>query len=105
MSIIAAATGIVNRLFRRIRPKAIEKLAGSWVLGKAASDFWSYAIGLKTGQTIACSEITVDGEWITIRGITRVEAHGRRVLDGEFHWGRGLQVRIDQVAWCADCES
>ena len=84
-------------------PKPID---GSHVLAKASEDCWEYVIGLKSGLIVHCTDVELRGDWLLINGIQRAElANGSEPLVGRFFWGRGLETRTSEVAWCADCDS
>ena len=91
---------------RRRDSRTPSTIDGSHVLGKAAGDQWDYAIGLKSGLIVHCSDVEISGNWLRVNGITRVEnVIGQMPIAGNFFWGRGMEVRISEVAWAADCDS
>ena len=79
---------------------------GSHVLAKASCDYWEYFVGLKSGLIVRCSEVAHRGDWLTLKGIQRVElANGETPMLGEMYVGRGMEVRVSEVAWCVDQDS
>jgi hypothetical protein len=96
----------LDKWFARRRDSFPEPIDGSHVLAKAAGDYWEYAIGLKSGLIVHCSHVKLQGDWIVLQGIQRVEnAAGQSPLLGNFWWGRGMEVRISEIAFAADCDS
>jgi hypothetical protein len=97
----------MSRWFGRRHPETWpEPVDGSHVLAKAVSDSWTYAIGLKSGLLVHCSEVQVRGDWLMLKSIERVELpNGQEPLLSRFSWGRGMEVRISEVAFAADFDS
>jgi len=84
-----------------ICPPCARKIPRS--LLKACVDPFSYALGLVDGRFIEFTEADIRGEWVNLKG--QADGHGDHPLDKEM-WGhrffRGLEVRLDRIAWCAD---
>jgi hypothetical protein len=95
------------RYFRRHQPPHdTDLIDGSAVLAKASVDQWEYLVGLRTGLIVHCAELSHRDGWILLRGVQDVLlTNGRKLLPGEFVYGRGIEVRVSEVAWVADCDS
>ncbi len=82
---------------------------------KACYDLFDYALGLTNGMVIRFSkatvtgdyvELTVTGDWAghgVVSGLT-IPARGAGDLSQPYtpSFDRGIDVRIDQIVWCAD---
>jgi hypothetical protein len=68
---------------------------------KAAGDAFDYALRLRTGEVIRFETAEIHGAFATLRGTDHwVEDHGRSRLP--YPCPRGLDVRVDDIVWCAD---
>lgn len=65
-------------------------------LAKALCDPFDYAIGLKSGEVIRCSEVNMHGEWVVLNQVNSEETSLK------YPCPRGLQVHMSAVAWIAD---
>jgi hypothetical protein len=68
-------------------------------LQKAACDDYSYTLALKSGAVIDFESATplMDGEWVQLNGAT--------VPGVKASTGRGLQIRLSEIAWVLDHDS
>jgi hypothetical protein len=75
-----------------------------WVLRKACSDSWYYACRLRSGEVIHFESAEPSNPYY-------VRLNGVRFLRGDpgelevCGYGRGLEVRVDQIAWIVDGDS
>ena len=96
----------LGKWFSRRLDSFPEPIDGSHVLAKASVDCWEYAVGLKSGLVVHCYQVEVRGDWLTLKGIQRVElSNGKEPLLSRFYFGRGMECRISEVAWAADFDS
>jgi hypothetical protein len=69
---------------------------GSRTIAKACSDPWRYAIGLRTGAVIVYERAELRGQWLWLADaqflVPRLAIESRR----------GIEVRLDSVAWHCD---
>ncbi len=70
---------------------------------KACVDPFDYALGLKDGTIIRFEEAEIHGKWVTVRGTPNGynEQPCRKEVFGHL-FPRGLDLRIDDIYWCAD---
>ncbi len=70
---------------------------------KAVGDPFDYALGLKDGTVIQFHTASINGDWVTLEGITNQQGDSPFL---EAYYGhrfyRGIQIRFDQIIWCAD---
>lgn len=59
---------------------------------KAVTDPFMYALRLRSGETLEFAEARISGDY----------AHLIDVKGGAFPFPRGLDVRVDDIVWCAD---
>jgi hypothetical protein len=72
---------------------------------KAATDPFDYAMRLTSGDLIYFQQLEIHGDWVTIGGgqINWEHSNYAPVVATENPpWERGLQIRIDAIAWIAD---
>jgi hypothetical protein len=67
---------------------------------KAIGDSYDYALRLRTGEVIYFQQATVEGEFITLSGTGKDPFQQADELRYSFE--RGLDVRLDDIVWCAD---
>jgi hypothetical protein len=85
------------------------------ILAKAADDVWHFLLETKGGDRIVFGSLeVVDREWVHLNPLDDAyPADAPRVLsfdaphtgDGFSVGKRGLDIRIDSIAWVADGES
>ena len=74
------------------------------MLAKLCFDHWEYLIGTRQGLIFHCTDADCRGGWIHVNGIQKVTlSNGRELSPGD--WGRGVDLRVSEVAWVCDCES
>lgn len=78
------------------------------VLEKATDDVWYFALETKSGQQFVFGGVTlVNAEWLNLRALD--DAYGRSglffdgpVRDDAYHIiERGMDIRLDSIAWVA----
>ena len=76
-------------------------------LVKALDDQFDYALGLRNGQVIRFSIARLSGKWVHIVG-EEGDTHeggargGIEMSDSDFHFPRGLDIRLSDIMWVAD---
>lgn len=82
-------------------PECARKVPSSLV--KACYDQFDYLLGLVDGTIIRFSSAEIHGDWVCIRGMTDQwgETPFREQVFGH-SFPRGLDLRLDRIAWCAD---
>jgi hypothetical protein len=84
---------------------AFERQVQNWprALTKAASDYFTYALGLRNGTVIRFSEATptAGGFWVWLKEPDILSGPGNVPSCG-FSFDRGLEVRVEEIAWVAD---
>lgn len=69
---------------------------------KACGDPFAYALGLKSGTVIEFCEARITGRWVKLEGVmTGGECPFDKLIFGHRFY-RGLEVRLEDIAWCAD---
>lgn len=77
-------------------------IAGSYVLAKANYDKpYNYAVRLKTGECFRFEGCKVEGDWVLFEEPVFIDGF----FIPEFRFDRGIEVRLDQIAWIADSGS
>lgn len=71
---------------------------------KATEDHFDYALKLTTGEVIRFTEATIHGDYVTLHPEGGVDGRGFDPSLGnrQFSCPRGVDVRVDQIVWCAD---
>ena len=71
---------------------------------KALSDHFDYAMGLRNGQIIRFEEahLSSNGEWVHLSVTPDMHGDKTPMKGVEYPFDRGVDVRIDEIAWCAD---
>lgn len=72
---------------------------------KAVDDSYAYALQLRTGSVICFERCVIHGEWVWLS--TESTANWTE-LPGKDWWtvmGRGIDVRLSDIVWCADAPS
>lgn len=68
---------------------------------KACCDPFDYALRLRTGEIVRFEQARVLGDYVHLTG--QGSADGQATFDGlAFPFPRGLDVRLDDIVWCAD---
>lgn len=72
-----------------------------WPLVKASLDYFTYVVGLRTGDIIEfhCCEFDEDHVWVTLQDII---SHNLFEPEHAMPFPRGIAVRIVDVLWAAD---
>lgn len=74
------------------------EILGSKDLTKSVFDEFSYALKLKTGESIWFSSATVlNKEWIHIEGVDISKSNGLAHVAA-----RGIDIRISEIVWVMD---
>ena len=77
--------------------------AGFHSLAKASEDTWDYAIGLPGGIVVLCGSVKRRGDIIELCDVRKVvTSDGADVLQYDFLWNRGLEVKLTAIVWAAD---
>jgi hypothetical protein len=69
---------------------------------KAVCDPFYYALGLKDGTIIEFTEANIEGDWVTLLGQEQMGDHPLEKSLYGYRFYRGIQIRYDQIIWCAD---
>lgn len=105
----------MKRLFRRMRDWRWdrEQTRLGEALAKAESDPFTYALGLRDGSVVRFGSANVRPPWVELinESTSQVQLFRAGDIDGAFdghgsggyHFDRGLFVRLDAIAWVADC--
>jgi hypothetical protein len=80
----------------------IEETGGSTVLAKSFHDPFSYAVRLKTGESFKFEYASRHDDWIHFTGIEYPTDFPDSIFQANPSIDRGLEVRIEMVAWIAD---
>lgn len=65
---------------------------------KAASDYFDYALQLRTGEIIRFSQAAIHGEFVTLE----LQDNHEQPNALPYPFPRGVDVRISDIVWCAD---
>jgi hypothetical protein len=77
---------------------------GSRMLDKMANDQWDNAVKLLSGEWFISGHCVVRGDWVEFSWIS--ESHGfPDYIANSWGFGRGLEVRIDSIAWIVEQDS
>ena len=76
-------------------------------LQRAVLDTYTYCLSLKNGTVFYFerAEPLMNGEWVSLTITDERDLHTQAVLLKEFAFGRGVQVRVSEIAWVADSDS
>ena len=70
---------------------------------KATDDTFDYALKLTTGEIIRFSQATLHGDYVTLLPAGGWNGPGfDPPFQGHLTCPRGVDVRLDQIVWCAD---
>jgi hypothetical protein len=83
-------------------PEEVAVSQGSRVIVKCLIDPFYYACRLKTGESFRFEHGDINGEFIHFSGVENGEGFPNPLLLLTGHFERGLDVRLDQIAWIAD---
>ncbi len=77
-------------------------------LMKAATDTFDYALGLRSGHILRFEFCRFHGAWVhvtlsdTLDVPYQLERRGGPRLGTSYTFDRGVDVRLDEIVWCAD---
>jgi transcriptional regulator with XRE-family HTH domain len=85
-------------------PESVPETAGwPWALEKATCDPFNYALGLRNGAVITFTEATLTAAgWVLIAEPKILAGPGASVYERSFTFERGMEVRVDEIAWVVD---
>lgn len=75
-----------------------ERLRSPPSLLKATQDYFDYALKLTTGEVIRFAQAKIHGDYVTLEPLFGEPFKFHR----DYHCPRGVDVRLDQIVWCAD---
>jgi hypothetical protein len=64
---------------------------------KASVDPFDYALKLITGEVVRFESASINGDYVHLEGVRSDDSGGL-----PYGFARGVDVRVDAIAWCAD---
>lgn len=94
--------GVIMDDYERNFAKLRNLAGGSSVLAKAQFDPFRYAVRLKTGEAFKFEDAEITNGWVHFSGVGYVEGFPEPVREINPTLDRGIDVRIENIAWILD---